>query len=90
MPPETTKIPSGAPTGNEIKTAIKYLKSNKASGLDNLPPEIFKTYPRTVANILEPLLKRSVGFWPNHKRMERRAHHKLPKKGDLNATIGGE
>jgi hypothetical protein len=88
--PDTTKIPSGVPTGNEIITAIKNLKSNKASGLDNLPPEIFKTYPHTIANILEPFLKRSMGFWPNHKRMETRAHHKLPKKGDLSAAIGGE
>jgi hypothetical protein len=56
--PETTKIPSRAPTGNEIKTAIKHLKSNKASGLDNLLLEIFKTYPRTIANILETLLKK--------------------------------
>jgi len=28
--PETTKIPTGAPTMKEIKTAIKYLKPNKA------------------------------------------------------------
>jgi len=65
--PDTTKIPSGAPTGNEIKTAIKHLKSNKASDLDNLPPQIFKTYSHTVADILEPLLKKSIGFGPNPK-----------------------
>jgi len=59
MPPDTLKIPSDAPTVKEIKTAIRHLKSNKASGLDNLPPEIFKTYPHTVANIVEPLLKKA-------------------------------
>jgi hypothetical protein len=37
---------------------VAYLKLNKASGLDNLPPEIFKSYPHTTANILEPLLKK--------------------------------
>ena len=49
--PNTTKISSRAPTGNEIKTGIKHLKSNKASSLDNLPQEILKTYPHTIANI---------------------------------------
>jgi len=80
MTPDTTKIPSGVPTGNEIKTAIKHLKSNKARGLDNLPPEMFKTYPHTIANILDPLLKKSMGFWPNPKRMETSSHHKTPKE----------
>jgi hypothetical protein len=63
--PDTTKVSSGAPTGNEIKIAIKHLKLNKASGLDNLQPEIFKTYLHTIANILEPLLQKRMGFWPN-------------------------
>jgi len=35
--PEIIKIPAGAPTKKEIKAAIKHLKQNKASGLDNLP-----------------------------------------------------
>jgi hypothetical protein len=48
MTPDITKIPSGAPTGSEIKTVTKHLKSNKTSGLDNLPPEISKTYPQIV------------------------------------------
>ena len=46
------------PLGNEIKIAIKHLKLNKASGPDNLPPEFFKIYSNTIANILEPLLKK--------------------------------
>jgi hypothetical protein len=44
---------------SQIKIVIKHLKSNKASGPDNLPPEIFKNYLHTVANILEPLLKKT-------------------------------
>jgi hypothetical protein len=67
MTSDTLKIISGAPTENEIKTAIKHLISNKASGLHNLPPEILKTYPHTIANILEPLLKKHTGFQPNSK-----------------------
>jgi len=56
--PETIKIPTGAPTMKEIKTAIKHLKPNKASGPHNIPAEFFRTYPNTIANILEPLLKK--------------------------------
>ena len=54
--PEIIKIHAGAPTKKKIKAAIKHLKPNKASGPDNLPAEFFRTYPNTVANILEPLL----------------------------------
>jgi len=67
----------------EIKTAIKHLKSNKASGLDNLPPEIFKTYPHTVAIILEPLLKK---VWESGQILSEWKQGliiKLPKKRDL-------
>jgi hypothetical protein len=55
IPPDTLKISSVVPTVKEIKTAIEHLKSNKASSLDNLSREIFKTYLHTVANILGPL-----------------------------------
>jgi hypothetical protein len=50
MTPDTKKISSDAPTGNEIKIMIKHLKLNKASSLDNLPPEIFKTYLHTITS----------------------------------------
>ena len=60
--PETTKIPIGAPTTKEIKNAIKHLKLNKACGHDNLPAELFRTYPNTIANILEPLLEKTYGM----------------------------
>jgi len=77
------RIFSDASTGNEIKTTIKHLKSNKASGPDNLPPENFKTYPHTVANILEPLLKKvwNSGQIPNE--WKEGLIIKLPKKSDL-------
>jgi len=83
MPPDTLKISSDAPTVKEIKTAIKHLESNKASGLDNLPPEIFKIYPHTVANILEPLLKK---VWESGQipiGWKQGLIIKLPNKGDL-------
>jgi hypothetical protein len=38
LPVDTLNISSDAPTVKEIKIAIKHLKSNKASGPDNLPP----------------------------------------------------
>jgi len=83
MTPDTTKIPTGAPTINEIKMAIKHLKQNKASGPDNLPAEFFRTYPNTIANILEPLLKKvwNSGQIPNEWKQG--LIIKLPKKGDL-------
>jgi hypothetical protein len=43
-----------------------------------------KTYPHTIANILEPLLKKHTGFQPNSKWMETRAHYKTPKEGRPN------
>lgn len=67
----------------EIKTAIKHLKLNKASGPDNLPAEFFRTYPNTIANILEPLLKT---VWESGRIPNDWKHGliiKLPKKGDL-------
>jgi hypothetical protein len=60
--PDTKKFSSNAPTGNEIKIMIKQLKLNKASGLDNLPPEIFKTCLHIIANILESLIKKTYGI----------------------------
>jgi hypothetical protein len=88
--PDTTNIPSGAPSVNEINIAIKRLKSNKASGLDNVPPELFKTYPNTITNILESLLNKvwKSGQIPNEWKQG--LIIKLPKKGDLSAATGGE
>jgi len=83
MTPEIIKIPTGAPTKKEIKTAIKHLKPNKASSLDNLPAEFFRTYPNTIADILEPLLKK---VWESIRIPNEWKHGliiKLPKKGDL-------
>ena len=59
---------------------IKHLKLNKASGPDNLPPEFFKTYPNTTANILETLTKK-YGTLAKSQVIETRAHHKTPKEG---------
>src|SRR5215469_5590437 len=83
MTPEITKIPTGAPTMKEIKTAIKHLKPNKASGLDNLPAEFFRTYPNTIANILEPLLKKVWKSGQITNDWKQGVIIKLPKKGDL-------
>jgi hypothetical protein len=83
MTPDTIKIPSGAPTGNEIKSAIKHLKSNKASGLDSLPPEMFKTYRHPITNILEPLLKKVWDSGHIPSEWKQGLIIKIPKKGDL-------
>jgi hypothetical protein len=80
---ETLKVPIDAPTENEIKTAIKRLKANKASGPDNLPPEIFKTYPHTITNILELLLRKVWDSVQIPSEWKKGLAIKLPKKGDL-------
>jgi len=83
MTPEITKIPTGAPTKKEIKAAIKHLKPNKASGLDNLPAEFFTTYPNTIADIVESLLKKE---WESGRIPNDWKHGliiNLPKKDDL-------
>jgi hypothetical protein len=79
----TLKVPIDAPTENEIKTAIKCLKANKASSPDNLPPEIFKTYPHTVADILEPLLRKVWDSGQIPSEWKEGLTMKLPKKGDF-------
>jgi len=81
--PEITKVPTGAATTKEIKTAIKHLKLNKACGPDNLPAELFRTYLNTIANILEPLLKKvwNSGQIPSYWKQGLMI--KLPNKGDL-------
>jgi hypothetical protein len=79
----TPKIPTGAPTMNEIKIAIKHLKLNKASGPDNLPAEFFRTYPSTIANIMEPLLKKVWNSRQIPNDWKQGLIIKLPKKGDL-------
>jgi hypothetical protein len=80
---DTLKFPMDAPTENEIKTAIKHLKANKASGPDNLPPEIFKTYPHTIANILESLLRKVWDSGQIPSEWKQGLIIKLPKNGDL-------
>jgi hypothetical protein len=84
MTSDTLKIHSGVPTENKIKTAIKHLISNKSSGLDNLPQEVFKTYPHTTANILKLLLKKiwDSGQIPNDWKQG--LIIKLPKEGRPN------
>jgi hypothetical protein len=83
MTPESTKIPTKAPTINEIKMAIKHLKQNKASGPDNLPAEFFRNHPNTTVNILAPSLKKvwNSGQIPNEWKQG--LIIKLHKKGDL-------
>ena len=66
-----------------IKTAIKHHKPNKASGPDNLPVEFFWTYPNTIANILEPFLKKVWNSGQIPSDWKQGLIIKLPKKGDL-------
>ncbi|KAL1250998.1 hypothetical protein QQF64_018794 [Cirrhinus molitorella] len=69
------------PTKEEIITAIKKLKNNKAPGQDNLNAELFKT--KTAARILEPLFRT---IWTETCIPEdwtKGVIIKIPKKGTL-------
>ena len=45
------------PSKGEIFNAIKTMKNEKAAGADNIPPEVLKADPYTLANILLPLFQ---------------------------------
>jgi len=81
--PKLQKFPTGAPTTKEIKTAIKHLKLNKACSPDNLPAELFRTYPNTIVNVLEPLFKKVWNSGQIPSEWKQGLIIKLPKKGDL-------
>ena len=52
---EELKINLNLPSKSEIKQAIKKLKTAKASGPDNIPPEALKANPDLTANILRKI-----------------------------------
>jgi hypothetical protein len=49
------------PTEEEIKIALKVLKSGKEPGIDNIPPEILKVDLETFVKILYPIFKNMRG-----------------------------
>lgn len=51
------KISTNVPSVAEIATAIKQLKSGKAAGVDNIPPEFFTLCPQTTAKLLHPVIE---------------------------------
>lgn len=76
-------ISESAPTKAEIIKAIKVLKTGKSSGIDNLPPEVFKFTPGLTAEILHPLFQQIWEKEQSPKEWKKGLLVKLPKKGDL-------
>ena len=73
------------PTKAEVSKAIKSLKSGKAAGPDDIPPEALKADVQTSTEMIHPLLMK---IWENEQiPMEWKKGYlmKLPKKGDLSS-----
>ena len=80
---EELDVSSGSISKEEIRSAIKDLKSNKAPGSDNITAEILKADVETTVNELEKLFKI---IWESEEVPEDWKEGlivKLPKKGDL-------
>ena len=58
---EELSIKCGRISKNEIKKAVKKLKNGKTSGGDNIPPEILKGDPSTLADVLYDLFECDLG-----------------------------
>ncbi len=85
IPPADNDLPidGSEPTKEEIREAIKQLKSGKAAGPDNIPAEALKADVENAVNLFYPLFKK---IWEEGQiPMEWKEGHliKLPKKGDL-------
>lgn len=77
------KISTAKPTHLEISNAIKELKNGKSAGVDNIPPEIYKTDTNAMAKVLMPLFEK---IWQEEKipsDWKMGLIVKIPKKGDL-------
>ncbi len=78
----TQEMVKGRPTKAEMKATINQLKSGKASGPDNIPPEALKVDPNLSTDMLYGLFgkiweeKRTATKWEEGHIV------KLPKKGD--------
>ena len=80
---EELQINLNLPSKTEIKQTIKKLKTVKASGPDNIPPEAIKANPDLTATILHKIYS---DIWKNEVMpQDWNIGHliKLPKKGNL-------
>ena len=85
-PMDPLDIRTDAITKGEIQNAIKKLKTGKAAGIDNVPPEAIKEGGQFSVNILHPLLDK---IWNDEEipaDWKKGLLVKLPKKGDLSQT----
>ena len=83
--PAQTDLPirTNKPTKQEIQDALKRLKTGKAAGPDNIPPEAWKADLTTSTDVLHKLFSK---IWEEERLPDdwKLGHLvKLPKKGDL-------
>lgn len=83
--PADTDLPidCSEPTLDEIRKAIKQMKSGKAAGPDSIPAEALKAHTEYTAEMLHPLFKK---IWIQEEipaEWKEGYLIKLPKKGDL-------
>lgn len=87
IPPAESDLPirCGAPTKEEICSAIKQLKNGKSAGPDSIPAEALKADIETSVELLHPLFCK---IWEDEEEPREWKEGyliKLPKKGDLSS-----
>lgn len=78
-----SRIRTVSPSREEILTAIRALKNNKAVGLDGIPAELLRAAPTTSSELLHPLIERAWETESFPEEWKKGMIVKLPKKGDL-------
>ncbi|XP_073820509.1 uncharacterized protein [Musca autumnalis] len=82
-PPHNINV--APPTNEEISSAISKLKSHKAAGPDNLPPELFKYAADVLTPILQPIVSEAWSTNNIPSKWKEGVIITIPKKGDLSS-----
>ena len=72
-------IPQTPPSKSGIVSAIKYLASGKAAGIDGIPAKFYKSNPYVAAEVVKPILEVLVARSLS-RRMDRWHHWVNSKK----------
>jgi hypothetical protein len=78
-----SSIQTSSPTIKDMRKAIDDLRSDKAAGIDQIPPEMLKADVNLFANVLYPIFKQAWELEKLSNDWLQGVLVKLPKKGDL-------